>query len=255
MRPYRTISGPADLAARKPAPTMPVPSHPRQSERAQGGLGWFSSEPGQGLLAVEETAMRRVLAGNPAAPWAWLGVDGAPSPEAGGRGLLLRRRGLAFHGAVRCRLPLPVASEALGTVLLQHALDDEVPIEPLLDECARVLAPGGTLWLAVLNPWSPYRVRWARTGLRARDPGVWQSALRRVGFAADTVTLQWLGPHWRVAHGEVGVGMADRLRAGVALTVNKRVPAMIPPKPLRNLRWQPSRVGVGDPTACDSARR
>lgn len=199
--------------------------------------------------------MLRVLAGNPAAPWAWLGVDGAPSPEVDGRGLLLRRRGLGFHGAIRCRLPLPVASEALGAVLLQHALDDDVPIEPLLDECARVLAPGGTLWLAVLNPWSPYRLRWARTGLRARDPGRWQAALRRVGFAADTVALQWLGPHWRVAHGEVGVGMSDRLRAGVALTVNKRVHAMIPPKPLRNLRWQASRVGVGDPTACDSVRR
>ena len=71
-------------------------------------LGWFSSEAGQGLLAVEEAAMLRVLAGCPAAPWAWLGVDGAPAPEVGGRGLLLRRFGLGFHGAVRCRLPLPV---------------------------------------------------------------------------------------------------------------------------------------------------
>jgi len=219
-------------------PKMPAAHPPRQSEMFGSALAWFSSEAGQGLLAVEEAAMLRVLAGCPAAPWAWLGVDGAPAPEVGGRGLLLRRFGLGFHGAVRCRLPLPVASEALGAVLLQHALDDEVSIDPLLDECGRVLAPGGTLWLSVLNPWSPYRLRWARTGLRARDPGVWQSALRRAGFAADTVSLQWLGPHWRVAHGEVGVGASDRLRAGVAITVNKRVHAMIPPKPLRGLRWQ-----------------
>jgi len=217
---------------------MPAPHHSRQPDGSESALGWFSTEPGQGLVAVEEAAMLRVLAGCPAAAWAWLGVDGAPAPEVGGRGLILRRSGMGFHGALRCRLPLPVASEAFGAVLLQHALDDDVTIEPLLDECARVLAPGGTLWLAVLNPWSPYRLRWARTGLRAFDPGVWQSALRRVGFAADTVSLQWLGPHWRVAHGEVGVGASDRLRAGVALTVNKRVHALIPPKPLRGLRWQ-----------------
>ncbi|MFC3551208.1 hypothetical protein ACFOLC_09305 [Lysobacter cavernae] len=233
---------------------MPVPSQPRQPDADPGALAWFSSEPGQGLLAVEETAMLRVLAACPAAAWAWLGVSGAAPPEIG-RGLLLRRHTRGFHGAVQCRLPLPVASEALGAVLLQHALDDDVPIDPLLDECARVLAPGGTLWLAVLNPWSPYRLRWARSGLRARDPGVWQAALRRAGFAADTVSLQWLGPHWRVAHGEVGVGAADRLRAGVALTVNKRVHALIPPKPLRNLRWQASRVGVTHPSVCDGVRR
>lgn len=218
---------------------MPPPSHTRQYDPAHGALAWFGSEAGQGLLAVQEATMARVLASRPpATAWAWLGVNGATAPEVpGGRGVTLRRNGHGFVGMVRCQLPLPLASEALGAVLIQHALDDGFAIAEVLDECARVLTPGGTLWLAALNPWSPYRARWARSGLHARDPGGWQSALKRAGFAVESVSVQWLGPHWRVAHGEIGVGAADRLRAGVAITVNKRVHALIPPKPLRNLRW------------------
>ncbi|WP_158982081.1 hypothetical protein [Lysobacter panacisoli] len=218
---------------------MPAHLPHRQHETVSGPLAWFGSEAGQGLLAVQETAMARVLASQPAAPWVWLGTHGAAPPDIpGGRGVLLHRNVAGFDGAVRCALPLPFASEAMGAVLVQHALDDGFAIDDVLDECGRILMPGGTLWLAALNPWSPYRARWARSGLHARDPGGWQSSLRRTGFAVDTVSLQWFGPHWRVAHGDVGVGAADRLRAGIALTVNKRVHALIPPKPLRNLRWQ-----------------
>ncbi|RPE81232.1 methyltransferase domain-containing protein [Vulcaniibacterium tengchongense] len=226
---------------------MPARSPPRQPAPAPpGALAWYASEAGQGVLAVEERAMARVLAGCPALPWLWLGVPGAVAPEATvRRGVrLCRTPGGLFDGTVRCGLPLPLASESMCAVLLQHALDDTAAIGPLLDECARVLAPGGVLWLAALNPWSPYRARWARSGLRARDPGRWQAALRRAGFAVDTVGVQWLGPHWRVAHGEVGIGAADRLRAGIALTVSKRVHAPIPPTPVPALlRWQGAPAG------------
>lgn len=197
--------------------------------------------------------MQRVLAACPAMPWTWFGVPGAVPPEApGNRGVLLRRNdrgpsasqpqvpGLrtGFHGAVHCALPLPLANESFGAVLLQHALDDAPDTDAFLGECERILAPGGTLWVAALNPWSPYRARWIRTGLHARATGAWQLSLRRAGFALDSVSLQWVGPHWRMAQGDVGVGMADWLRAGVALSVCKRVRALIPPTPLRNLRWQ-----------------
>ncbi len=215
---------------------MPLLSHRRQPGPA---LGWFGSSAGQGLLGVEAVAMTRVLAIGPALPWAWLGVAGATAPEANDRpGLRLQRDGGGLTGAVRCALPLPIANEALGAVLLQHLLDDGVSAGHLLAECERVLAPGGTLWLATLNPWSPYRARWLGTGLKARNPGHWQAALRRAGFALDSVSLQWLGPIWTPASGEAGIGAADRLRAGVALTISKRVHAAIPPRPLRSLRWQ-----------------
>lgn len=183
--------------------------------------------------------MARVLATGPALPWAWLGVPAAAPPDvAGRRCIVLRRDGPGFTGTVRCALSLPVASESLGAILLQHGLDDGIARDALLSECERALAPGGTLWVATLNPWSPYRARWLGTGLHARDPGRWQAALRRAGFDLDAISLQWLGPHWRPAQGESGIGAVDRLRAGIALTVSKRVYALIPPKPLRALRWQ-----------------
>lgn len=224
---------------------MPRVRTMRQSEPA---LDWYSSAPGQGLLAVEQAAMARVLAQNTAtAPgWLWLGVPGATPPESERRrGVLLRRdaglgvrAGGGFIGDVRCALPLPIASESLGVVLVQHVLDDAPPGDALLDECARVLSPSGVLWLAVLNPWSPYRARWLRSGLRAHDPGRWQRRLHGAGFAIDSLSLQWLGPRWRSAHGDIGVGAVDRLRAGIALTVSKRTLAAIPPAPLRALRLQ-----------------
>lgn len=214
---------------------MPVPASSRQPGFA---LDWFAGAAGQGLVAVESGAVKRLLAGCPALPWVWIGAPAVPAPTAGGRGLLLRRDGDGLLGGVRCRLPLPLASETFGAVLLQHALDDDCDVAAILGECARIIVPGGLLWLAALNPWTPYRARWARTGLRARDPGTWQSHLRRAGFVTNSVRLQWLGPRWRVGHGEAGVGARDRLRAGLALSVSKRAHGVIPGAPLRQLRWQ-----------------
>lgn len=227
---------------------MPAFAHERQPDQRRAGLDWFASQAGQVVLGTEAAAVARVLAACPALPWAWLGVPAAP-PPAGRRGVLLRRRVDGFRGnelvgSVRCRLPLPMASETFGAVLLQHVLDAGLDQADLLDECARVLAPGGTLWLATLNPWSPYRARWAGNGLYARDPGGWQRLLRRAGFAGGSIRLQWLGPHWRIGPGEAGVAAADRFRAGIAVTVSKRAPALIPPAPLRQLRWQAGRWPV-----------
>ncbi|MGH8084143.1 MAG: methyltransferase domain-containing protein [Lysobacter sp.] len=227
---------------------MPAIAPQRQTESSPTALNWFGSEAGQGLLAAEASAVQRTLAGCPALPWVWMGTTAASPPSVAGRGLLLRRDRRGWDGALRCGLPLPLASETFGAVLLQHVLDDDFDADGLLGECARILAPGGTLWLAALNPWTPYRARWARSGLRTRDPGRWQAALRRAGFAADSISMQWLGPHWRVGHGDAGVGATDRLRAGLALTVSKRVWAAIPPARLRRLHWQAGRSPL------DSAR-
>ena len=222
-------------------------------------LDWFATTAGQGLLAVEHAAMARVLAGTPAMPWCWISVSGAvPPQDARNRGVLLRREGGRFGGDARCALPLPLANESFGAVLLQHALDDAFPLahrdeapdaDLLLGECERILAPGGVLWMAALNPWSPYRARWARTGLRASVTGVWQTRLRRAGFALESVSLQWLGPRWHMDQGDVGVGMHDWLRAGVAFSVSKRVRALQPPTRLRQLRLH----GAALPRVCVTA--
>lgn len=225
---------------------MPAFAHDRQPDRHATGLAWFASPAGQGVLATEAAAVVRVLSGCPALPWAWLGVSSALPPPGGRRSVLLRREGCELAGSVRCRLPLPLASETFGAVLLQHVLDEGRDQAALLEECARVLAPGGTLWLATLNPWSPYRARWAGRGLHARGPGRWQRMLRRAGFAGGSIRLQWLGPHWHASPGEAGVAVMDRFRASIAITVSKRAPAMVPPTPLRQLRWQAGRWPVDE---------
>lgn len=181
----------------------------------------------------------------PALPWLWLGARGALPPA------LERPRGIALHGTgaggdglprlagdLHCTLPLPLASDALGMVLLQHAAEDVADPQPLLDECTRVLVPGGTLWLSVLNPWSPYRARWWGHGLNARGLGVWQARLRRSGLASDSLSVQWLGPYWHGDRVDSGVAATDRLRGAVAITVVKRVHATVPRGALRRLRLQ-----------------
>lgn len=213
---------------------------PADAARSQpdDAFGWFDQPAGQSLLAAENPAIERVLAACPALPWLWLGLPAATAPAAGGRGVLLQRSACQWGGVLRCSARLALASESFGAVLVQHALDGGSDTAAVLDECSRVLVPGGTLWLAALNPWTPYRLRWAHSGLRARDPGRWQVMLRSSGFSGDSVRLHWLGPHWRVDRGAAGVGLADRVRAGLALTVSKRAHATVPPRPLRQLRWQ-----------------
>src|SRR3546814_2320618 len=51
-----------------------------------------------------------------------------------------------FLSAARCRLPLPLASESIGVVVLQHVAATGRSRSELFEECARVLAPGGRLW-------------------------------------------------------------------------------------------------------------
>ncbi len=103
---------------------MPAFAHERQPGAPRGEpLDWFSGEAGSGLLTSEVAAVERVLAACPALPWLWLGVPAAVAPSAH-RGVRLQRSGSGFAGDVRCRLPLPVASECFGAIFLQHVLDD-----------------------------------------------------------------------------------------------------------------------------------
>ncbi len=233
---------------------MPAFAYHRQP-RPPGGppLEWFASCAGRGLLESESPAVERVLALCPALPWLWVGVPAATPPSAA-RGVCLQRLDSTFSGDLYCRLPLPLASECFGAIFLQHTLDDACDVGPMLDECERLLAPGGTLWLATLNPWSPYRARWARRGLHARTPGSWQAALRRAGFSCGSTRMQWLGPRWDPRDIGAGVGLGDRFRAGLALSVGKQVLALNPPTALRQLRWQTGRWALPMDGSYDAAR-
>lgn len=220
---------------------MPAFGYNRQpGSRQDESIDWFRGSAGGSLLGSELAAVERVLAACPAMPWLWVGVPAAIPPNAP-RGIRLQRSGGVFGGDLRCRLPLPMASECFGAIFLQHVLDDGQDAESMLEECGRLLAPGGTLWLATLNPWSPYRLRWTGTGLQARAPGRWQTALRRSGFSPGSTRMQWLGPHWKPGVADAGIGLGDRFRGGLALSASKQMHAVIPPTGLRQLRWQAAR--------------
>jgi SAM-dependent methyltransferase len=115
--------------------------------------------------------------------------------------------GPGYAGDTRCALPLPLANESVNAIVLQHVTAADA--DRLLDECERVLMPGGHLWLSSLNPFSPYRTRWRQHGLVVRTPRRIRLLLGRHGLECDD--MRYLGPLWRGAGSRrPGVGPAAR---------------------------------------------
>ena len=220
---------------------MPLPGTPRQPEQAPPPGAWFTSVAGRAVLDSEDDVVRQAAAERPGQPWLRLmPVDGLA--EVGERELPLHVADGAFHGPVRCGLPLPLASESMGTVVLQHIADGAVLPVPLLEEVARVLVPGGRLWLRTLNPLAPSRMRWLRQGPAASEPVRWRRRLRAAGLEPEAVS-QGVGPRWNPlpnATLQQGAGM----RAAFLLRAEKRV------VPLTPLRLRPVvRIANGVPAA------
>ncbi len=209
-----------------------------QISRQPDALAWFDTISGLPLLAAEQTVIRAALASRPAQrPWLWLAPTDPAARSAGidlpSRSLLLHPRGDRYAGSLQCGLPLPLPNESVGNLILQHALDDGR--EGLLDECVRVLEPGGRLWLFALNSWSPYRARWRSSGLQAYDVQDWRQRLRRLGLQPCGKEASYLGPVWRLAAGPQNRA-PGRLRAACLLEVEKRTAALIPPAPVKR-QW------------------
>ncbi|WP_242108170.1 methyltransferase domain-containing protein [Luteimonas aquatica] len=208
---------------------MPPTSPPGQPD---GTDNWFGTLPGQTLLESEHATIERALAERPALPWLWLAPEVQPL-DIVGRGLKLAVRpgagaDAAYTGDIRCGLPLPLANESIGVVVVQHVARPDASGDALLAECARVLVPGGRLWLFALNPLAPYRWRWRGAGLRASEPLGWRRRLRRIGLAPEPVS-QGIGPSWKLLvseHPQDGPG----LRAAYAVRADKRT---LPLTPLR----------------------
>lgn len=210
---------------------MPVPPLSRQPD----ALAWFDTLNGQSVLASERARIRSALVARPAQqPWLWIApspleaCDDLPLPP---RSVLLHRQGRQLAGPLQCGLPLPLPSESIGNVILQHALDDGG--DDLLEECARVLEPGGRLWLFTLNPLSPYRLRWRVSALAPRGATFWQLRLRGLGLQPCGAQVSYLGPLWRPEPQPI----PGRLRAICLLESEKRSAALIPPAPVKR-QWQ-----------------
>lgn len=218
--------------------TMPAPSTTGQP--APAAAGWFGSAAGQALLDSEAEVVPSCLNERRGLPWLWLAPGEGRAPgRADGRGIRLIAAEDGWIGDVRCGLPFPLAGESIGAVALQHVLTRDDDGRALLEECARVLVPGGRLALFALNPLAPYRWRWRGAGLRASEPLLWRRRLREAGLEPEPLS-QGIGPSWRAAPSprlQQGVG----LRAAFLLRAEKRV---IPLTPVRQRRPLPAVEGV-----------
>lgn len=221
--------------------TMPLPSPTGQPDSPRG---WFATTPGRALLDSELASVHAALRERPGQCWLWLAPDAdAPADAMPGHGLRLQARADdGWQGAVRCALPLPLANESVATVVVQHVAAGGRDGAALLRECARILVPGGRLWLFALNPLSPYRWRWSGNGLGGSEPMPWRRRLRAAGLQPEPIS-RGLGPRWRIrtaADLQPGPG----LRAAWLLCAEKRA---IPLTPLRTRA--PLRIGGGIPAA------
>ena len=217
--------------------TMPFPSFRRQPDAAAADV-WFAGRAGQAILASETECLRVALQQRTGQAGVWLRPGAADQACVLEDVALLRLQPdlAGFAGDLRCGLPLPLASESCGLVMVQHLADAAADPEALLEECARVLLPGGWLWLLALNPLSPYRWRWRGQGLRVSEPVTWRRRLRAVGLVPEPVS-QGLGPTWEIAHDpclQDGAG----LRAAFLLRAQKRRLPMTPGRAQRVLRLQ-----------------
>lgn len=205
-------------------------------------MDWFDGAHAQTLLVAEQSLISGALVTRSAsAPWLWLAPLAAVAHEVElpPRSLRLYRDGPGLAGDVRCALPLPLGNESIGNLILQHVLDE--PSEALLEECVRVLEPGGRVWLFTLNPWSPFRARWTGSGLSPHSPQDWRQRLRGLGLQPCTAETSYHGPVWQSETGPDTNPVStpvDRLRAACLLQVEKRTAALIPPAPAKP-KWQP----------------
>lgn len=219
---------------------MPLSAFRRQPDPAAADA-WFAGRAGQAILASEAECLRVALQQRPGQAGIWFApaaADAACGVTAAGL-LRLRWDDGGFAGDLRCGLPLPLASESCGLVIVQHLADAVDDPAALFDECARVLLPGGWLWLLALNPLAPYRLRWRGRGLRVSEPVTWRRRLRAAGLVPDPLS-QGLGPTWEVAHDpclQDGAG----LRSAFLLRAEKR---RLPLTPLRATRAPSLRAGT-----------
>ncbi|TXH69439.1 MAG: hypothetical protein E6Q88_09115 [Lysobacteraceae bacterium] len=206
---------------------MPAPTFQARTEiQAQ----WFRSPMGKAVLESEQTVVSDAIAAHPVIglPWLWI-APAAPLPPVEGRGVRLVCAGEGWSGSLRCRPPLPIASESLGSVVLQHvAHADDAAAIALVEDCVRMLVPGGKLFLLGLNPLSPYRLRWRGAGFPAIDPATWRRWFSDSGLWPEPVA-QGVGPQWSPL-ASPSLQSGPGLRAAYLQRAEKRV---VPITPIR----------------------
>ncbi len=203
---------------------MPALDTARQPEAEPG---WYAGVAGRAVIESEIQSLFEVLEARPGLPWLGFSAVARPVALQQPHGLWLMPGAAGWAGDIRCDASaLPLASESVGTVIVQHVGAPSTAVA-WLSECARVLVPGGRLWLFSLNPLSPYRLRWlAEPDADGHEPMRWRAALRRAGLEADAVA-QGVGPRWQPridGRRRIGAGA----RAAYVICAEKRRIALTP---------------------------
>jgi SAM-dependent methyltransferase len=112
----------------------------------------------------------------------------------------LHASGGALAGDVVCSArALPMEDESFQMVFAQH-IGDAQPDDGLVEEIARVMAPGGLLLWSGFNPWSPWLawINWHTRGSSAVPQALNADALRRrlLRSRLAPVALDYLGTVW-----------------------------------------------------------
>lgn len=212
---------------------MPAASSPRQAAVSP----WFEKAGAQAMREWEQRLLSEQMRGFPSQPWLWLAPDASWLPDSPpqGRGLRLHRNPQTpgWVGDVRCSLPLPLPSESIKAIVIEHPAAEE--LEPMLSECARVLMPGGRVWVTLLNRCSPYRAHWQWQGARPPSVTRCRTLLQRQGIRCRS--LRHYGPLWTQSGNTPGTAL-PALRALCVLEAEKRTEAYIGPIKASRVSWR-----------------
>lgn len=177
------------------------------------------------LARAERELILPQLALRPSWPVLWLSpcAGWLAQPQAIARLIALDHRAGQWHGDLACRVPLPLAGQSVGTVVLQHP--GAVMAAALLEDVSRLLLPGGVLLLAVARPQHPARLLCPGHVLWQRPAGGWHAALAGNGLRLRQVHR--IGPR----------GLKPE-HACVVLEAEKRTVAPVGPQATRRLAVQ-----------------
>ena len=118
-----------------------------------------------------------------------------------GRNCAWTTHGIRVISLRRADEPLPFVDDAFDVVWLRHALEVVPQAAAVLRETVRVLAPGGTLVIGGVHPfsaWAPW-FYWATRGAgrELHSPIQLMHALRRAGL--DVISTRRVGHLWPMA--------------------------------------------------------
>ena len=166
-----------------------------------------------------------------------------------------------LRGDVVCSADaLPWEDDAFQLVFAQHVGDALPDAAALVDELARVLAPGGVLLCCGFNPWSPWLawIHWqARQGLqvpRVTPAEIARARLSKRGLTAARV--EHLGSCWpqRDPHGaRAASSLFDPLRGAWLIAAEKRRAVLTPLRARGAHARMPARPQLATPNRRASA--